>query len=61
MYRRSNIRYEKIDDIKNELEKVDVLMNIIVTFTHEWCFETNIMKIEDSFKWLVKRGYKFIA
>lgn len=58
IYYKTDMRYENIEKVKDAFEqyKED---QIIVVFTHAWCFEENASKIEDSMEWLTENGYKF--
>lgn len=58
LYYKTDLRYENIENVKksfgNRIEDP-----IIVVFTHAWCFEENVDKIESSMNWLVENGYQF--
>lgn len=58
LYYKTDIRYESFE----EVEKVFTQREgdqIIVVFTHAWCFDENISKIEDSMEWFTDNGYQF--
>ena len=54
----TDVRLEKEVDIVATLEekKND---RIVVIFTHAWCFEENVQKLETAIQWLVKEKYQF--
>ena len=59
LYYRTDLRYENMEKVEEALRECRE-DQVIVIFTHAWCFEENIGKIEDSLKWFEKNGYQFI-
>ena len=59
-YWRTDLRYENIFWIRWALEKLRDQKRIVV-FTHEWAMDRQVRaRMETSFKWFNKHGYKFI-
>ena len=58
IYYKTDVRYENIEKVRKAFDhyKED---QIIVVFTHAWCYEENATKIEDSMKWITDNGYQF--
>ena len=58
LYYKTDIRYENIEKATKIFAKYKD-DKIIVVFTHAWCFEENVSKIEGSMEWLKDNGYQF--
>lgn len=59
IYKKTNLRYEEIDENIKKVYK-ELLLNNMVSFTHEWCFDENKEIIQKSFELFKENNYYFI-
>jgi hypothetical protein len=59
LHRRTRVRFEELERARED--SLHIGREHIVAFTHEWCFEDQILKIEEALRLWTGAGYKFVA